>query len=56
MMRTAKLVFYSFFFLFNISFIVYNVLTGFNWAEVLFPALIALACLWIMRSIVKEGS
>lgn len=45
---------YIFFLAFNLIYIVYNIFTGFDFFKILFPLIIALACAWGIRSILKE--
>lgn len=53
-MKIVRLAFYGFFLVFNSLFILYNIVTGFDWSKVLFPCLICLFCVFALRAVMKE--
>lgn len=53
-MKLLQIVFFGFFFLFNSVFIIYNLVTGFDWSMVLIPFLIVLFCGFTLRSLLKK--
>lgn len=53
-MKKLQMAFYGFFLVFNGAFLIYNLVTGFDWSKALLPFLIFLVCTFLLRSIIKE--
>ncbi|MGV3310581.1 hypothetical protein ACEE16_01280 [Streptococcus suis] len=53
-MKTIQLVFFCFFLLFNCGYILYNLITGFDWSQILLPVAFALFSGWGCYSLSKE--
>lgn len=53
-MRKFQILLFGFFLTFNIIYIVYSLLTGFDWSKVLLPFFFVLFSGWGIRSLCKE--
>ncbi|NQH33856.1 hypothetical protein HO665_06410 [Streptococcus suis] len=53
-MKTIQFVFFGFFLLFNCGYILYNLITGFDWSQILLPVAFALFSGWGSYSLFKE--
>lgn len=53
-MKKFQMVFYSFFLLFNSLYVIYNVVMGFDWSQVLLPLIFVIFCGFSLRSVMKE--
>lgn len=53
-MKIIQLVFFGFFLLFNCGYILYSLITGFDWSQILLPVAFALFSGWGCYSLFKE--
>lgn len=53
-MKKFQILFFGFFLLFNSIYLIFNLLTGFDWSQALLPFIFALFCGLTLRSLLKE--